>query len=92
MSALCQGDKGIAGTAQFLSCLLKILANCELSVKILSYGGDLQTALNTIDEVSVPILISFFFTHMLQIRFSYSVYRVTDFWNVSIMTFHLWIR
>ncbi|VBB26988.1 unnamed protein product [Acanthocheilonema viteae] len=50
MNALCEGDEGVAGTAQFLSCLLKILTQCELSVKILSYGGDLQTALNAIDE------------------------------------------
>ncbi|KAM3721144.1 Integrator complex subunit [Dirofilaria immitis] len=50
VNALCEGDEGIAGTAQFLSCLLKILMQCELSVKILSYGGDLQTALNAVDE------------------------------------------
>uniref|UniRef100_A0A0R3RTZ7 Integrator complex subunit 4 n=1 Tax=Elaeophora elaphi TaxID=1147741 RepID=A0A0R3RTZ7_9BILA len=50
MNALCEGDEGVAGTAQFLSCLLKILTQSELSVKILSHGGDLQTALNAIDE------------------------------------------
>nr|CTP81933.1 Bm6175, isoform b [Brugia malayi] len=50
MNALCEGDEGVAGTAQFLSCLLKILTQYELSVKILSYGGDLETALNAIDE------------------------------------------
>uniref|UniRef100_A0AAF5RWR3 Integrator complex subunit 4 n=1 Tax=Wuchereria bancrofti TaxID=6293 RepID=A0AAF5RWR3_WUCBA len=50
MNALCEGDEGVAGTAQFLSCLLKILTQCELSVKILSYGGDLETALKAIDE------------------------------------------
>ncbi|VDK63460.1 unnamed protein product, partial [Onchocerca ochengi] len=50
MNSLCEGDEGVAGTAQFLSCLLKILMQCELSVKILSYDGDLQTALNAVDE------------------------------------------
>lgn len=57
MNALCEGDEGVAGTAQFLSCLLKILTQCELSVKILSCGGDLQTALNAIDEVNIPMFL-----------------------------------
>lgn len=52
MDALCEADEGVAGTAQFLSCLLKILTHCDLSVQILAYGGDLQTALNVIDEVN----------------------------------------
>ncbi|VDM94922.1 unnamed protein product, partial [Thelazia callipaeda] len=50
MDALCESDEEVAGTAQFLSCLLKILTQCELSVKILSYGGDLHVALSAIDE------------------------------------------
>ncbi|EJD76202.1 integrator complex subunit 4 [Loa loa] len=50
MNALCEGDEGVAGTAQLLSYLLKILTQCELTVKILSCGDDLQTALNAADE------------------------------------------
>lgn len=92
MNALCEGDEGVAGTAQFLSCLLKILTQCELSVKILSCGGDLQTALNAVDEVTILSFLRSVFFFVLKFKVDFFLCRVSDFWSVLTMSFYLWTR
>ncbi|VDN17022.1 unnamed protein product [Gongylonema pulchrum] len=50
MDALREADERVAGTAQFLSYLLKILTHCDLCMQILCHGGVLQTATNSANE------------------------------------------